>query len=135
MIFIADFLLESDSILKIKQRRERMAISTWVIEVKSKNVLNKLIEKVHKQELEEIFLCQVDQDAAVMPHLRKGDVIAIVSSKTPTLKADVTALGSCALLDDLDDEMFDIDEEGAALKGVIYPESEEDELRMIEALS
>lgn len=112
-----------------------MAISTWVIEVKNKNALHTLIDKVQKQELEEIFLCQVDQDAAVMPHLKKGDVIAIVSSKGETLKADVTALGSALLLDDLDDAMFDIDEEGAALKGVIYPESEEDELEMMERLS
>ena len=31
--------------------------------------------------------------------------------------------------------MFDIDDEGAALKGVVYPESEEDELKMIEKLA
>jgi hypothetical protein len=112
-----------------------MAISTWVIEVKNKDVLDKLIDKVQKQELEEIFLCQIEKDAAVMPHLKRGDVIAIVSSKTPTLKTEVSALGNVRLLDDLDDDMFDIDDEGAALKGVVYPESEEDELKMIEKLA
>ena len=70
-----------------------------------------------------------------MPHLKRGDVIAIVSSKTPTLKTEVSKLGNVRLLDDLDDDMFDIDDEGAALKGVIYPESEEDELKMIEKLA
>ena len=112
-----------------------MAISTWAIEVKSKNALNKLIEMVQKQELEEIFLCQIAQDGAVMKDLKQDEVIAIVSIKGGTLPAVLNNLGTNALLDDLPDTMFDVDEEGAALKGVIYPESEEDELKMIERLS
>jgi hypothetical protein len=112
-----------------------MEMATWVIEVKNKKVLSTLIDMVQKQALEEILLCQVVQDGAAMPHLKNGDVIAILSTKGQTLKADVAALGRSALLDDLDDDMFDIDDEGAALKGVHYPESEEDELKMIEKLA
>ncbi len=112
-----------------------MAISTWAIEVSNKNVLNKLIGMVQNQELEEIFLCQIDYDGAVMKELQKGAVIAIISIKGNTLKTSVTNLGHIVLLDELSDDMFEIDEDGAALKGVIYPESEEDELKMIEGLS
>ena len=111
-----------------------MAISTWAITVENKNVLNKLIEMVQKQELEEIFLCQIDQDGAVMKQLNRGSIIAIISTKGATLNSALINLGSSVLLDDLPDEMFDVDDEGASLKGVIYPESEEDELKMIERL-
>jgi hypothetical protein len=51
------------------------------------------------------------------------------------VKGKLQALGQCVLLDDLEDEMFDIDEDGAALKGVRYPESEDDELEMLQSLS
>jgi hypothetical protein len=112
-----------------------MAISTWVMEVKDKNSLNKMIEMVQKQELEEIFLCQIDQDDAVIPGFKKDDVIAIISIKGTTLKSSLSNLGRNALLDDLDDSLFEIDDEGAALKGVRYPESEEDELEMLNSLS
>ena len=111
-----------------------MAISTWAIEVSNKNVLNRLIGMVQNQELEEIFLCQIEYDGAVMKELAKGAVIAIISAKGTTLKTSVTGLGHTVLLDDLPDDMFDIDDDGAALKGVTYPESEEDELKMIELL-
>jgi len=111
-----------------------MEFRSWVIKVGNRNVLNTLIEMVQRQELEEIFLCQVDADNAVMQGFKKGDVIAILSSKGLKAKGRLKTLGECVLLDDLDDEMFEIDDEGAALKGVIYPESEEDELKMIEKL-
>lgn len=111
-----------------------MAISTWAIVVENKNVLNKLIEMVQKQELEEIFLCQIDKDGAVMQQLKKGNVIAVISTKGTTLNSTLTNLGSSVLLDDLADDMFEIDDDGASLKGVIYPESEEDELQMIQQL-
>ena len=112
-----------------------MGISTWVMEVKEQNSLNKMIEMVQKQELEEIFLCQIDQDDAVMQGFKKDDVIAIISIKGTTLKSSLSNLGRNALLDDLDDSLFEIDDEGAALKGVRYPESEEDELEMLNSLS
>jgi len=112
-----------------------MAISTWVTEVKSRDVLNKLINMVQKRELEEIFLSQIDVDGAVMQHLKKGAIIAIISTKAVTIPKGVKALGKAVLLDDLDDDMFDIDDEGAALKGVIYPESEDEELSMLETLT
>ena len=111
-----------------------MSIRSWAIAVENKIVLNKLIEMVQKQELEEIFLCLIDQDGAVMQQLKKGEVIAVISTKGTALKREVTNLGSSVLLDDLRDDMFEIDEDGASLKGVVYPESEEDELKMIERL-
>jgi len=111
-----------------------MAITTWAVEVKDKNSLNKMIDMVQKQMIEEIFLCQIAEDGAVMDGFSKGDVIAIVSIKGETLKGSLAQLGLNVMLDTLDDDKFDIDEEGAALKGVTYPESEEDELAMLEAL-
>ena len=112
-----------------------MAIATWAVEVKDKNSLNKLIEKVQKGEIEEIFLCQISQDGAVMASLKEGSLIAIVSIKDNKLKTPLVKFGQNVLLDDLDDSFFDIDDEGAALKGVIYPESEDDELKMLEGLA
>ena len=112
-----------------------MAIATWAVEVKDKNSLNKMIDKVQKGEIEEIFLCQLSQNGAVMEHLKEGSVIAIVSIKDKKLKIPLVKFGANVLLDDLDDSYFDIDDEGAALKGVIYPESEEDELKMLEGLA
>jgi hypothetical protein len=112
-----------------------MAITTWAIEVKDKNSLNKMIDMVQKQEVEEIFLCQIAADGAVLSELKEGDVIAIVSIKGETLKGSLSRLGAHVMLDALSDDMFDIDEDGAALKGVRYPESEEDELKMLESLS
>ena len=112
-----------------------MAISTWAIEVKDKNSLNKMIDMVQKQMIEEIFLCQITENGAVMDELNKEDVIAIVSIKGETLKNALKNLGHYVMLDDLADEKFDIDEEGASLKGVKYPESEEDELKMLEFLT
>ena len=112
-----------------------MAIATWAVEVKDKNGLNKLIDKVQKGEIEEIFLCQLSQDGAVMENLKEGSLIAIVSIKDNKLKTPLVKLGQNVLLDDLDDSYFDIDDEGAALKGVVYPESEDDELKMLEGLA
>jgi hypothetical protein len=112
-----------------------MAISTWAIEVKDKNSLNKMIDMVQKQMIEEIFLCQITENGAVMDELNKEDVIAIVSIKGETLKGAIAKLGSHVILDALEDDKFEIDEDGAALKGVKYPESEEDELAMLESLS
>ncbi len=90
---------------------------------------------VQKEELEEIFLCEVNEDDAVAKGFKKGDIIGIVANKKEGSVAKMKALGQCVLLDDLEDEMFDIDEDGAALKGVNYPESEEDELAMLEKLA
>ncbi len=112
-----------------------MAIATWAIEVKDKNSLNKMIDKVQKGEIEEIFLCQLSQEGAVMENLKEGSLIAIVSIKDNKLKTPLIKFGKNVLLDDLDDSYFDIDDEGAALKGVVYPESEDDELKMLEGLS
>ena len=112
-----------------------MAITTWAIEVKDKNSLNIMIEMVQKQEIEEIFLCQIELENAVISGLKKDDVIAIVSIKGETLKGRLMKLGLHVLLDDLEDSMFDVDEEGASLKSVKYPESEEDELAMLEGLN
>jgi len=112
-----------------------MAISTWAMKVNDKNSLNKMINMVQKQEIEEIFLCQVAVDGAVMESLKVDDVIAIVSIKGETLKNGLKNLASHVMLDALPDTMFDVDEEGAALKGVRYPESEEDELKMLEHLA
>ena len=112
-----------------------MAYTTWAVEVKDKNSLNKMIEMVQKQELEEIFLCQIVEDGAVMEGFVKDDVLAVVSIKGETLKGAVSRLGRHMLLDDLADDKFDIDDEGAALKGVKYPESEEDELEMLNTLA
>jgi len=112
-----------------------MAIATWAVEVKDKNSLNKMIDKVQKGEIEEIFLCQIAEDDAVIKGLKKGDLITIVSIKDNKLKTPLSKLGKNVLLDDLDDSYFDIDDEGAALKGVIYPESEDDELKMLEGLA
>jgi len=111
-----------------------MAIATWAVEVKDKNSLNKMIDKVQKGEIEEIFLCQIAENGAVMKDLLKDDLIAIVSLKDNKLKVPLNTLGKNVLLDDLDDSFFVIDDEGAALKGVLYPESEEDELKMLEKL-
>ena len=112
-----------------------MAITTWAIEAKDKNSLNKMIDLVQKQMIEEIFLCQIAEDGAVLETFKAGDVIGIVSVKGETLKADLARLGAHVMLDALADDMYDIDEDGAALKGVRYPESEEDELAMLESLS
>ena len=112
-----------------------MAITTWAIKVNDKNSLNKMIDMVQKQEIEEIFLCQITVDSAVIDSLKANDVIAIVSIKGETLKSGLKNLAPHVMLDALPDTMFDIDEEGAALKGVKYPESEEDELKMLEHLS
>ncbi len=112
-----------------------MEFRSWVMRIANRKVLDRLIEMVQKQELEEIFLCRVIDDGAVMKGFKKNDVIAMLSSKGLKIKPKLSAMGECVLLDDLDDDMFDIDDEGAALKGVIYPESEEDELKMIEELS
>ena len=90
---------------------------------------------VQKEELEEIFLCEVNEDNAVSKGFKKGDIIGIVANKKEGSVAKMKALGQCVLLDDLEDEMFDIDKDGAALKGVNYPESEEDELAMLEKLA
>ena len=112
-----------------------MAITTWAVEVKDKNSLNKMIDMVQKQMIEEIFLCQIAVDGAVLDTFSKDDVIAIVSIKGETLKGALSKLGSHVMLDTLEDDKFDIDDDGAALKGVRYPESEEDELSMLERLS
>ena len=112
-----------------------MAYTTWAIQVQDKNALNKMIDMVQKQMIEEIFLCQVMEDGAVIASFKQGDVIGIVSIKGETLKADLARLGAHVLLDALEDDMYEIDDEGAALKGVRYPESEEDELAMLESLS
>lgn len=112
-----------------------MSIRSWAVKIKSKNVLNTLITMVQKQELEEIFLCEVSKDGAVADGFKKGEIIGIVSNKKEGSVAALKSLGECLLLDDLEDDMFDIDEEGAALKGVRYPESEEDELAMLEKLA
>jgi len=112
-----------------------MAIATWAVEVTDKNSLNKMIDKVQKGEIEEIFLCQISEAGAVMSHLEVDACIAIVSVKEGKLKTSLMSLGKNVLLDDLEDSAFDIDEEGAALKGVRYPESEEDELKMLEQLA
>ncbi|MBU1642812.1 hypothetical protein KKE54_05580 [bacterium] len=111
-----------------------MEVRSWVIKIGSRNVLNRLIEMVQKQELEEIFLCQVIEDDAVLKGFRKNDIIAMLSSDGLKIKPKLSAMGECVLLDDLDDTMFDLDDEGAALKGVLYPESEEEELKMVELL-
>jgi len=112
-----------------------MSIRSWAVKVKNKNVLNTLITMVQKEELEEIFLCEVMTEGAVADGFHTGDIIAIVANKKENVVAKMRSLGQCVLLDDLEDEMFDIDEEGAALKGVRYPESEEDELAMLEKLA
>lgn len=112
-----------------------MSIRSWAIKIESKNVLNTLITMVQQQELEEIFLCEVAEDGAVAEGFHKGDIIAIVANKKEKAISKLNSLGLCQLLDDLEDEMFDIDEEGAALKGVRYPESEDDELEMLNKLS
>lgn len=112
-----------------------MAITTWAIEVKDKNSLNKMIDMVQKQMIEEIFLCQIVEDGAVIASFKAGDVIGIVSVKGETLKSDLARLGAHVMLDALSDDMYDMDEDGAALKGVKYPESEEDELAMLESLA
>ena len=112
-----------------------MAIQTWAVEVKDKNSLNKMIEKVQKGEIEEIFLCKISENGAVMSNLKVDDLIAVVSVKEGKLKTALSRLGKNVLLDDLDDSYFDIDDEGAALKGVTYPESEDDELKMLEGLA
>ncbi|MDA3947441.1 MAG: hypothetical protein PF439_12250 [Helicobacteraceae bacterium] len=112
-----------------------MSIRSWAIKVENKKVLNTLITMVEKQELEEIFLCEITEDNAVANGFKKGNKIAIVANKKEAVKGKLQALGQCVLLDDLEDEMFDIDEDGAALKGVRYPESEDDELEMLQSLS
>ena len=112
-----------------------MSIRSWAIKIESKNVLNTLITMVQQQELEEIFLCEIAEDNAVVEGFHKGDVIGIVANKKEKATAKLHSLGQCLLLDDLEDDMFDIDEEGAALKGVRYPESEDDELEMLNKLS
>jgi len=112
-----------------------MSIRSWAIKIASKNVLNTLITMVQNQELEEIFLCEVMQDGAVAKGFVTGDIIGIVSNKKDKATAKLSSLGQNVLLDDLEDDMFDIDEEGAALKGVRYPESEDDELDMLNKLS
>lgn len=112
-----------------------MSIRSWAIKIESKNVLNTLITMVQQQELEEIFLCEIAEDSAVGEGFNKGDVIGIVANKKEKATAKLHSLGQCLLLDDLEDDMFDIDEEGAALKGVRYPESEDDELEMLNKLS
>ena len=112
-----------------------MAYTTWAIQVQDKNALNKMIDMVQKQMIEEIFLCQIMEDGAVIESFKKGEVIGIVSIKGETLKAELARLGAHVMLDSLSDEMYDMDEDGAALKGVKYPESEEDELAMLESLS
>lgn len=112
-----------------------MSIRSWAVKIKSKNVLNALITMVQKQELEEIFLCEIAEDNAVAKGFKKGDIIGIVANKKEGSVAKLQSFGQCLLLDDLEDDMFDIDEEGAALKGVRYPESEEDELAMLNALA
>jgi len=111
-----------------------MAITTWAIEIKDKNSLNKMIDMVQKQMIEEIFLCQITEDGAVLEAFKTGDVIGIVSIKGGTLKNSLAQLGAHVMLDDLEDDMYDMDDDGAALKGVKYPESEEDELAMLELL-
>lgn len=112
-----------------------MSIRSWAMKIKSKNVLDTLITMVQKQELEEIFLCEITEENAVAKGFNKGDVIAVVANKKEGSIAKMKLLGQCILLDDLEDEMFDIDEEGAALKGVRYPESEDDELKMLNKLA
>lgn len=112
-----------------------MSIRSWAIKIENKNVLNTLIAMVQKQELEEIFLCEIEEDGAVGEGFNKGDIIGIVANEKDKATAKLHKLGQCLLLDDLEDDMFDIDDEGAALKGVRYPESEEDELAMLEKLA
>ncbi len=111
-----------------------MAIATWAVKVNSKNTLNKLIAMVQSQELEEIFLCEVTDDEAISEDFSSGDIIAIVANKKEKSVAKFTKLGASVILDDLDDEKFDIDEDGASLKGVRYPENEDDELGMLAKL-
>ena len=108
-----------------------MQIRTWVMKVASKNALNTLITMVHKRELEEIFVVLVEKDAAVHSSYKKGDVLAILASKGEAVKKSLEKLARPILLDDLPDEMFNQDEEGAELKDVTYPESEDDEVAMI----
>lgn len=112
-----------------------MAYTTWAVEVQDKNSLNKMIDMVQKQMIEEIFLCQVMEDGAVLESFKKGDVIGVVSIKGEKLNSELARLGIHVMLDALEDDMYEIDDEGAALKGVKYPESEEDELAMLESLS
>lgn len=111
-----------------------MDIRTWVMKVASRNALNTLIEMVHKRELEEIFVVLVEKDGAVNSKYKKGDILAILSSKGTTVKKSLEKLARPYLLDDLPDAMFTQDEEGAELKDVTYPQSEDDEVAMIEML-
>ncbi|WP_345974863.1 hypothetical protein [Sulfurimonas sp. HSL3-7] len=112
-----------------------MEFRSWAIKIANREVLDRLMEMVEKQEIEEMFLCQIDADDAVIKGSRKGEVIGILLIKGVKIRPRLESLGQSVLLDDLDDDMFDIDDEGAALRGVIYPESEEDELQMIERLA
>ncbi len=111
-----------------------MQIRTWVIKVPSKNVLNTLIAMVHKRELEEIFVASVDKDGAISAKFKKGDIVAILASKVKTIEEKLKKIAPTYLMDNLDDEMFTVDDEGAELKDVTYPESEEEELEMVERL-
>jgi len=111
-----------------------MDIRTWVIKVANKKTLSTLIELAHKQELEELFVCQITKDGAVNSSYKKDDVIAILASKGVKVQKTLEKIATPYLLDDLDDSMFIIDDEGAELKDVMYPASEEDELIIIEKL-
>ncbi len=111
-----------------------MQIRTWVIKVADKNALERLMRLVNKGELEELFLCQVNTDGAVNEQYKKDDVLAILSSKGVKVQSSLKRIAKTFLLDDLSDEMFDIDEDGAELKGVSYPGSEEEEIILVEGL-
>ncbi len=89
---------------------------------------------VHRGELEELFLCQVNADGAVDEQYKKGDILAVLSSKGVKVQRSLERIAKAFLLDDLSDDMFDIDEGGAELKGVTYPESEEEEVTLVEGL-
>lgn len=111
-----------------------MQIRTWVVKVSDKSTLEMLMRLVHKGELEELFLCQVHADGAVSEQYKKDDVLAILSSKGVKVQSSLKKIAKTFLLDDLSDEMFDIDEDGAELKGVTYPGSEEEEITLVETL-
>ena len=111
-----------------------MNIRTWVMKVANKNALSNLINLAQKRELEEFFICQITADGAVHSSYKKDDVIAILSSKGIKVQASLEKISRPYLLDDLDDDKFRIDDEGAELKDVLYPASEDDEVLIIEKL-
>jgi hypothetical protein len=111
-----------------------MDIRTWIIKVKDKNTLNALMQLTQKQDLEEFYICKIEKDGAVSNEFIKDDIVAILSSNGKKVQDKLGKIATVYLLDDLKDEMFNIDEDGAELKGVSYPSSEEEELLFIDNL-